>query len=142
MRVVVTGATGNVGTSVIEALGETPEVEQIVGVARRLPSIKPAKTTWVDADIVSSDLETIFTGADAVIHLAWAIQPSHDSETLERINLDGRRTEARLRIVGWRLLLRAQGPRGHRGLADRRHQELLLLTPQGAGRGDARRLRS
>jgi UDP-glucose 4-epimerase len=91
VRVVVTGATGNVGTSVIEALGETPQVEQIVGVARRLPNTAPAKTTWVDADIVSSDLEAIFAGADAVIHLAWAIQPSHDPETLERINLAGSR---------------------------------------------------
>jgi ferritin-like metal-binding protein YciE/nucleoside-diphosphate-sugar epimerase len=91
VKVVVTGATGNVGTSVIEALGDSPEVEQIVGVARRLPSTKPAKTTWVDADIVSSDLESIFAGADTVIHLAWAIQPSHDSETLKRINVDGSR---------------------------------------------------
>ena len=35
MRIVVTGATGNVGTSVLEALGRDARVKQIVGVARR-----------------------------------------------------------------------------------------------------------
>ena len=37
MRVVVTGATGNVGTSVLRALGEADQVESILGVERRLP---------------------------------------------------------------------------------------------------------
>ena len=91
MKVVLTGATGNVGTSAIEALGEAPEVEQVIGLARRRPSWKPSKTTWKEVDVLNSDLAPIFAGADAVIHLAWAIQPSHDSETLKRINVDGSR---------------------------------------------------
>ena len=36
MRVVVTGASGNVGTSVLEALAEEPAVKEIVGIARRV----------------------------------------------------------------------------------------------------------
>jgi UDP-glucose 4-epimerase len=91
VRVVVTGATGNVGTSVIEALGETPEVEEIVGLARRRPSWNPPKTSWDSLDILTADLTSAFEGADAVIHLAWAIQPSRDLDTLERINVDGSR---------------------------------------------------
>jgi ferritin-like metal-binding protein YciE/nucleoside-diphosphate-sugar epimerase len=91
VRVVVTGATGNVGTSVIEALAERGEIKEVVGLARRAPTWKPEKTKWVNADVVSSPLEPVFEGADAVIHLAWAIQPSHDAETLERINVDGSR---------------------------------------------------
>ncbi len=91
MRVVVVGATGNVGTSVVEALGGAPEVEEIVGLARRRPSWDPPKTSWVEADVLSGDLRGIFSGADAVIHLAWAIQPSRDEMTLERINVDGSR---------------------------------------------------
>jgi nucleoside-diphosphate-sugar epimerase len=43
------------------------------------------------ADIVRDALEPVFDGADAVVHLAWAIQPSHDLETLDRINLTGSR---------------------------------------------------
>jgi ferritin-like metal-binding protein YciE/nucleoside-diphosphate-sugar epimerase len=91
MRVIVTGATGNVGTSVIEALSEAPQVDEAVGLARRRPSWEPPKTSWIDADILSTDLTEAFDGADAVIHLAWAIQPSRDEETLERINVEGSR---------------------------------------------------
>jgi UDP-glucose 4-epimerase len=89
MRVVVTGATGNVGTSVLEALGRTPEVDEIVGVARRLPRLEMPKVRWVAADITRAELGPLFDGADAVVHLAWAIQPSHDEAALERTNLRG-----------------------------------------------------
>lgn len=91
IKVVVTGATGNVGTSVVEALAARAEVGEIVGLARRRPLLEIEKTSWVDADVVSSELEPTFEGADAVVHLAWAIQPSHDGETLKRINVDGSR---------------------------------------------------
>ncbi len=91
MRVVITGATGNVGASVIEALVERDEIEEVIGLARRVPAWKPEKTSWVKADVVSSSLEPVFEGADAVVHLAWAIQPSHDAGALERINVEGSR---------------------------------------------------
>jgi UDP-glucose 4-epimerase len=90
-RIVVTGATGNVGTSVVQALSQSSDVGEIVGLARRRPDWTPARTTWREADIVTSDLRSLFAGADAVLHLAWAIQPSRDERTLERINLDGTR---------------------------------------------------
>jgi len=35
VRVVITGATGNVGTSLVEALGPEPEVDSVLGSARR-----------------------------------------------------------------------------------------------------------
>ncbi len=91
MKVVVTGATGNVGTSTVEALGQSPEIEEIVGLARRAPSREMAKARWVEANVLIDDLAPIFEGADAVIHLAWAIQPSRDDVTLERINVEGSR---------------------------------------------------
>ncbi len=91
MKVVVTGATGNVGTSTVTALGESREIDEIVGLARRAPTWTPPKTIWVEANVLTDDLGAIFAGADAVIHLAWAIQPSRDAVTLERINVDGSR---------------------------------------------------
>lgn len=91
MKVVVTGATGNVGTSTVKALSESPEIDRIVGLARREPTWMPAKTSWLEANILNADLGAIFAGADAVIHLAWAIQPSRDAVTLERINVEGSR---------------------------------------------------
>lgn len=77
MRVVVTGATGNVGTSVVEALASDDAVTEIVGVARRLPEWQAPKTRWVQADVARDALAPIFSGADAVIHLAWIFQPTH-----------------------------------------------------------------
>lgn len=91
MRVVVTGATGNVGTSVLEALGAEPRVKEIVGLARRGPEVEMPKVEWVRADVVDDDLVPVFAGADAVVHLAWAIQPSRDETLTERINVEGSR---------------------------------------------------
>lgn len=91
MRVVVIGATGNVGTSVLEALGREDQVKEIVGIARRVPEIEMPKVEWVGADILEVDLVPFFDGADAVIHLAWAIQPSRDEAVTERINVEGSR---------------------------------------------------
>ena len=77
MRVVVTGASGNVGTSVIEALAQEPQVTEVIGIARRLPGMQAPKTTWVSVDVAVDDLVTHFRGADAVVHLAWLFQPTH-----------------------------------------------------------------
>ena len=60
MRVVVTGASGNVGTSVLEALGVEPKVKEIVGIARREPEIEMPKVKWVGADILEVDLASFF----------------------------------------------------------------------------------
>ena len=75
MRVVVFGATGNVGTSLLEALASEERVEEIVAVARRAPGREFPRTTFVAADIASSELAPIVRGADAVVHLA-ALQQS------------------------------------------------------------------
>src|SRR3954447_6094421 len=91
LRVVVTGATGNVGTSVVRALGADPAVEEIVGLARRMPSWTAPKVRWESCDVAADDLAPRFAGADAVIHLAWLIQPSRDERELERVNVDGSR---------------------------------------------------
>jgi UDP-glucose 4-epimerase len=91
MRVVVTGATGNVGTSVIAALGADPRVREIVGIARRRPRLEAPRTNWIAADVVDAPLTELFRGADAVIHLAWLIQPSRDEAVTRAVNVDGSR---------------------------------------------------
>lgn len=90
MRVVVIGATGNCGTALLRALEAEPEVTSVVGVARRLPEEwRPSKVTWRAADIAEDDLVPIMRDADVVVHLAWLIQPSHDRDVLERVNVQG-----------------------------------------------------
>src|SRR5918911_5658167 len=89
MRVVVIGATGNVGTSLVPALADDPEVEAILGVARRRPRLEVAKTEWAEADVTSSDLTPLLRGADCAVHLAWLIQPARDRAHVRRVNVDG-----------------------------------------------------
>jgi UDP-glucose 4-epimerase len=90
MKVVIVGATGNVGTSLIDALQRTPEVREIVGVARRAPRTRPVEgLRWIERDIQRDDLMPAFDGADAVVHLAWAIQPSHDEPATAATNVLG-----------------------------------------------------
>jgi nucleoside-diphosphate-sugar epimerase len=89
MRIVVVGATGNVGTSVLHALADDPAVDSVLGIARRLPSMDFPKTEWAAADIRSDALDPLFAGADAVIHLAWLIQPSRDEATTHAVNVEG-----------------------------------------------------
>ena len=90
MRVVIVGASGHVGTSVLHALANEAKVDSIVGVCRRRPSMDWPKTEWVEADISrSDDLVRHLRGADVVVHLAWLIQPSRDEATLYATNVEG-----------------------------------------------------
>ncbi|MFD3546755.1 NAD-dependent epimerase/dehydratase family protein [Streptomyces sp. NPDC058655] len=91
MRVVVTGATGNAGTSVVRALARDPAVSEVTGVARRLPGLRVPGVRWEAADVDpgGSDLDALFRGADAVVHLAWKFQPTHDPVETWRTNVLG-----------------------------------------------------
>ena len=89
MRVVITGATGNVGTSLIDVLADEPQVGSVVGIARRTPGREAPKTTWAPADVARDDLVPHFRDADVVVHLAWLFQPTHDPVVTWRNNVLG-----------------------------------------------------
>ncbi|TIH39307.1 NAD-dependent epimerase/dehydratase family protein [Subtercola vilae] len=98
MRIVVVGATGNLGTALLTRLQSEPAVTQIVGVARRVPNTAAAPYSaveWHPLDIAddraTERLATVFAGADAVVHLGWALQPNRDEATLWRTNVTGTR---------------------------------------------------
>ena len=102
MRVVVVGATGNLGTAVLTRLQAEPSVTEIVGVARRGPRLASppyGDVEWFTIDVgddgASDALTKAFEGADAVIHLAWAMQPNHHKAVLERTNVTGTRNVLR-----------------------------------------------
>ncbi|NIH78862.1 NAD-dependent epimerase/dehydratase family protein [Amycolatopsis viridis] len=93
MKVVVTGASGNIGTALLRAAARRADW-QIVGLARRVPDGPPYDTAgWVACDLDSDDapdvLPKVFAGADAVVHLAWAIHPGSDEPPRHRTNIDG-----------------------------------------------------
>lgn len=115
MRVAVIGATGNVGTAVLSRLQRaardrgaiqrsgydtSADVDtdgiSITAVARTIPDTSRAPYDGVDwhaIDIGTDEgretLVLALTGADAVVHLAWAIQPNRDEAAMHRTNVTG-----------------------------------------------------
>jgi nucleoside-diphosphate-sugar epimerase len=89
VRVAVTGATGNVGSVLLPALARFAEVDEIVGVARHIPSWTVPKVRWHAARVERDTLVGAFDGADVVVHLAWIIQPSRDTERQRIVNVIG-----------------------------------------------------
>jgi UDP-glucose 4-epimerase len=108
MRIAVIGASGNVGTSTLSALGADPAVDSILGVARRLPDLEFPKTDWAAADVSASDLRPLLAGVDAVIHLAWLIQPGRCERMTFATNVEGsRRVFEAARAAGVKTLVYA-----------------------------------
>jgi nucleoside-diphosphate-sugar epimerase len=94
MRIVITGASGNLGSALVRRLRADHDHE-LVGVVRRPPDESFADITWVAADLTQDSalplLREAFDGADAVVHLAWGFQPSHDLSFLEELGVGGTR---------------------------------------------------
>lgn len=94
MKIVITGASGNVGTALLHQLAG--QNHRIVGIARRRPQMSPPYDVverWRCLDLgepkVTSSLADTFAAADVVVHLAWGFQPSRDREYLRRTGVDG-----------------------------------------------------
>ena len=89
MRIVIVGASGNHGSSLTRRLSADPAVTSIVGVCRRRPELSLPKVEWVEADVTEAALAPLFAGADAVVHLAWLIQPTRHESITRAVNVDG-----------------------------------------------------
>lgn len=93
LTVAVTGATGDIGKSVVRALEDDERVGRIIGMARR--PFDPAEHGWERAEYRQGDIldresvDGLVAGADVVIHLAFVIFGSHDETHL--VNLEGTR---------------------------------------------------
>ncbi|WP_068161291.1 NAD-dependent epimerase/dehydratase family protein [Rhodococcus phenolicus] len=97
LRIVVTGASGNVGSALLTRLSTERDAYEIVAVARRVPpAVRPYRhACWHAIDVGDSGAEEmlcrVFDTADAVVHLAWGFQPSHRADLLRRTAIDGTR---------------------------------------------------
>ncbi|NKX51449.1 NAD-dependent epimerase/dehydratase family protein [Arthrobacter deserti] len=100
MRVATIGATGNVGTALLgrlkQARRERDDALHITGIARRLPdpAAEPyAGVEWHSIDVASGAARARLAGAlaeaDAVVHLAWVLQPNHNEPSMRRVNIGG-----------------------------------------------------
>lgn len=100
MRIAIVGASGNAGTALLRRLqqqrDEGPDTLELVGIVRRPPdhSAMPYRgVEWHSLHIEDDDdgglLRRAFAGVDAVVHLAWRLQPNHHLEALYRTNVTG-----------------------------------------------------
>jgi UDP-glucose 4-epimerase len=93
LTVAVTGPTGDIGISAVKALEHAPEVERIIGMARR--PFDPAahgwtRTEYLQGDILDRDaVDALVAEADVVIHLAFIIMGSREESA--HVNLEGTR---------------------------------------------------
>jgi UDP-glucose 4-epimerase len=93
LAVAVTGPTGDIGISAVAALEHAPEVERIIGMARR--PFDPAahgwtRTEYLQGDITNRDaVDALVADADVVVHLAFIIMGSREQSA--RVNLEGTR---------------------------------------------------
>src|SRR5437764_3853356 len=106
LTVAITGATGNVGTALLRRLSALPNgVSEIRGLARRQPpDVAPYRDVrWHLADLGEAASEQVLArfldGADAVVHLAWALQPGRHPEQLRRVNVEGTRRVVRAAVA-------------------------------------------
>ncbi|OBK18285.1 epimerase [Mycobacterium sp. 1165196.3] len=94
-RIVITGASGNVGTALLRRLAEDGADYDIVGVTRRRPPPDGvyASVQWHELDLaepgVQSELLDVFRGAQCVIHLAWGFQPTRNTRYLDAVAING-----------------------------------------------------
>ncbi len=89
LHLAVTGATGNIGTSLIRRLSGDDRVASVLGIAGRLPKWRVPKTEFVSADLAEDDIDPLLEGRGAVVHLAWLMQPTRDPAATWRTNVLG-----------------------------------------------------
>jgi UDP-glucose 4-epimerase len=83
LTVAVTGPTGDLGISIMNALERSRAVESIVGMARR--PFEPAERGWKKTEYRQGDVtdeasvRELVKGADVVVHLAFAILSASDA---------------------------------------------------------------
>jgi nucleoside-diphosphate-sugar epimerase len=102
LTVAITGPTGDIGRALLRQLDQAPEVDRIIGMARR--PFKPSemgleKTEYRQGDILDKELMTeLVDGVDVLVHLAFVILGGRD-ET-QSINLEGTRNVFEAAISG------------------------------------------
>ncbi|WP_067656483.1 NAD-dependent epimerase/dehydratase family protein [Nocardia harenae] len=96
MKVVITGVSGDFGTSVLPAV--LRRGHDVVGISRGSFSHPSRRYRHAAADIRDVDaLTEAMDGADVVIHLAWTTHPSHDTVGTRAVDIGG--TEAVLEAM-------------------------------------------
>lgn len=88
MRVLVLGATGNIGSALVRSLEGDPSVRHVVGASRR-PAELPGGAEWREVDLGGDLPPDLLEGVDAVVNLAWLMQPTRAPRITWATNVEG-----------------------------------------------------
>ncbi len=118
LTVAVTGPTGEIGISTVDALEKDPAVERIVGMARRPfdpDSHGWTKTSYQQGDILDRDaVDALVRDADVVVHLAFIVLGTREES--QRVNVAGTRNVFEATVAAERQRSRAAGDTRRRRL--------------------------
>jgi UDP-glucose 4-epimerase len=92
MRYVITGGAGYIGSRLVDLLSRREDTEQIVICDLAPPAAYRPKTQFARVDV--RDREAVrralqSSGADALIHLAFILNPSHDEQLMYDVDVNG-----------------------------------------------------
>jgi nucleoside-diphosphate-sugar epimerase len=93
LKVAVTGPTGDLGIAIVAALERSRRVKRVVGMARR--PFEPEELGWKKTEYRRGDVtdagsvRDLVKGADAVVHLAFAVLSASDAT--HELNVNGSR---------------------------------------------------
>ena len=86
--IAVTGASGYIGTRLVQRLLETRGIEHVTGVDVHRARVRHEHYTHVQQD-VTAPLDEAFAGAEAVVHLAFVLRQLRNRAEGKRINIGG-----------------------------------------------------
>jgi UDP-glucose 4-epimerase len=92
MRYLITGGAGYIGSRLVDLLSRREETERIVICDLAPPAAYRPKTEFERVDVRDRDsVRTVLerSGADALIHLAFILNPSHDEHFMYDVDVNG-----------------------------------------------------
>lgn len=85
-RVVVTGAAGAIGSRVVRRLADCDDVVEVLAVDRVGTVVAPDVESK-RVDLAAGPLDSVFAGADVIVHLASATTPGYPEPAAEELDL-------------------------------------------------------
>ncbi len=90
-RILITGASGQLGTRLVTRLLRESQVKRIFALDRVLPRVADARVVPILGDLADLPFSGIFEQVDAVVHLAFLVTQGGSDALLRRTNVDASR---------------------------------------------------
>ena len=89
LTVAVTGVAGYVGSRLVRSLCADDRVGRVLGFDLRAPAFRSDKLVFDTLDIRDRRLASRMRGVDALVHLAFVMDPIRDESEMHEVNVGG-----------------------------------------------------